>query len=231
MAISALTINPSLQPSLPYDTEKDLAAVSQVAQTHFGLFANPSFEVDTVAQLIAYAKAHPGKLSYATPGVGTGPHLAGAMLNHMAGIDLVHVPYKGSSPAQQDVVGGRVPLLIDVVFSAMPFVQEKKLKLIALASPVRAVNYPDVPLIAETVPGFSALSTIGIVEPAGVPAALRSRVSADIARIVKAPELNTRMAQLGMEAVGSTPAQYGALIHGDIEKWSLVVKAAGIKPE
>jgi len=231
MAISALMINPSMQPSLPYDTRKDLAAVSQVALTHFGLFAHPSLPVDTVPELIAYARKNPGKLSYATPGVGTGTHLAGELLAHMAGIELVHVPYKGSSPAQQDVVGGRVPLLFDVMFSAMPYVEDKRLKLIALASPKRAANHPDIPLIAETVPGFSAMSTIGIVEPAGVPAALRRRVGADIGRIVKAPDLAARMQQLGMEPVGSTPEQYAALIDAEIDKWAKVVKTAGIKIE
>jgi len=231
MAISALMINPSVQPSLPYDTRKDLAAVSQVALTHFGLFAHPSLPVDTVPELIAYARKNPGKLSYATPGVGTGTHLAGELLAHMAGIELVHVPYKGSSPAQQDVVGGRVPLLFDVMFSAMPYVEDKRLKLIALASPKRAASHPDIPLIAETVPGFAAMSTIGIVEPAGVPADLRRRVGADIGRIVKAPDLAARMQQLGMEPVGSTPEQYAALIDTEIDKWAKVVKTAGIKIE
>ncbi|MDX3904486.1 MAG: tripartite tricarboxylate transporter substrate binding protein [Pigmentiphaga sp.] len=229
MAISALMINPSLQPSLPYDTRKDLAAVSQVALTHFGLFAHPSLPVNSVPELIAYAKQNPGKLSYATPGVGTGTHLAGELLAHMAGIELVHVPYKGSSPAQQDVVGGRVPLLFDVMFSALPFVEDKRLKLIALASPARAASKPDIPVIAETIPGFSAMSTIGIIEPAGVPPELRQRVAADIGRIVKSPDLTARMAQLGMEAVGSTPDQYAALIDAEIDKWARVVKAAGIK--
>ena len=231
MAVSALTINPSLQPALPYDTKKDLGAVSQIAQTHFGLFAHPSAPFDTVAELIAYSKKNPGKLSYATPGVGTGTHLAGEMLNNMAGLDLVHVPYKGSSPAQQDVIGGRVMLLFDVLFSSMPYVQDKKLKLIALASPKRALNHPEVPLIGDTVPGFSAVSTIGIVEPAGVPQELRARISGDLARIVKAPELTARMQQLGMEPVGSTPEQYAALIDTEIEKWRVVVKNANIKPE
>ncbi|GGX30928.1 hypothetical protein GCM10007242_42080 [Pigmentiphaga litoralis] len=231
MAVSALMINPSLQPAIPYDTKKDIDAVSQVALTHFGLFAHPSLEINSIPELIAYAKKHPGKLSYATAGVGTGPHLAGEMLNDMAGIDLVHVPYKGSSPAQQDVVGGRVQLLFDVMFSALPFVDERKLKLIALASPTRAAIRPDVPLIGETVKGFSAMSTIGIVEPAGVPAALRQRISADIAALVKAPELSARMMQLGMEPVGSTAEQYTTLIHSEIEKWRKVVANAHIKPE
>lgn len=229
MAISAHMINPSLQPNLPYDTKKDLVGVSQVAQAHFGLFAHPSLPVANVAELIAYGKKNPGKLSFATPGVGTGTHLAGEMLNHMAGLDMVHVPYKGSSPAQQDVIGGRVPLFFDVLFSSMPFVKDQRLKLLALSSPKRAVGNPEIPLIAETVPGFSAMSIIGVIAPAGVPRELLRRIGADIGRAVKSPDLSERMVQLGMEPVGSSPEEYNALIRDEIDKWSVVVKTAGIK--
>ena len=229
MAITAHMINPSVNPNLPYDTLRDLAGVSQVSQAHFGLFAHPSLPVASVAELIAYAKKNPGKLSYATPGIGTGTHLAGEMLNHMAGIDMVHVPYKGSAPAQQDVIGGRVPLLFDVLFSSMPFVRDQRLKVIALSSPKHAVAAADIPLIAEAVPGFSAMSFIGVIAPAGVPKELLRRIGADIATGVKSPELSERMTQLGMEPVGSSPDEYDAVIRSEIDKWSRVVKAAKIK--
>jgi len=157
MAITALTINPSLQANLPYDTKKDLVGVSQVAQAHFGLFAHPSQPFNTMQELIAYAKKNPNALSYATPGTGTGTHLAGEMLASMAGIRLLHIPYKGSAPAQQDMIGGRVPLLFDVLFSSMPFVKDNRMKVIALSSPKRAASNPEIPLIAETVSGFSAV--------------------------------------------------------------------------
>lgn len=231
MAISAHMINPSLQPKLPYDTKKDLVGVSQLAQAHFGLFAHPSLPVNNIAELIAHAKRNPGKLSYATPGTGTGTHLAGEMLNHMAGIDMVHVPYKGSAPAQQDVIGGRVPLLFDVLFSSMPFVKDNRLKVLALSSPARAVSNPEIPLIAEAVPGFSALSFIGVIAPAGVPKDLLNRISADISRAVKSPEVTARMVALGMEPVGSSAEEYNAVIATEIDKWSAVVKKAGIKLE
>ena len=231
MAITAHMINPSLQPKLPYDTLRDLAGVSQLSQAHFGLFAHPSLPVNDVQELIAYAKKNPGKLSFATPGIGTGTHLAGEMLNHMAGIAMVHVPYKGSAPAQQDVIGGRVPLLYDVLFSSMPFVKDQRLKVLALSSPRRSVSNPEIPLVADAVPGFSAMSFIGVVAPAGVPKALLKQIGADIARAVKSPELSERMTQLGMEPVGSTPEEYDATIRAEIDKWSRVVKAAGIKLE
>jgi tripartite-type tricarboxylate transporter receptor subunit TctC len=231
MAITALTINPSLQQNLPYDTKKDLVGVSQVAQAHFGLFAHPSLPVNSIPELIAYAKKNPDALSFATPGAGTGTHLAGEMLAHMAGIKMVHVPYKGSAPAQQDVIGGRVPLLFDVLFSSMPFVKDNRLKVLALSSPNRAVYSPEIPLIAETVPGFSATSQIGIIAPAGLPPALLRKISSDIAQAVRTTEVSSRMAQLGMEPVGSTSEQYTAQIRTEIDKWSGVIRTAGIRIE
>ena len=229
MAITALTINPSLQPNLPYDTKKDLVGVSQVAQAHFGLFAHPSQPFNNMQELIAYAKKNPNALSYATPGTGTGTHLAGEMLASMAGIRLLHIPYKGSAPAQQDMIGGRVPLLFDVLFSSMPFVKDNRMKVIALSSPKRAASSPEIPLIAETVPGFSAVSAIGIIGPAGMPPALLQKISADIGQVVRSAEVVSRMQQLGMEPVGSTSEHYTAQIRQDIDKWAAIVKSAGIK--
>jgi tripartite-type tricarboxylate transporter receptor subunit TctC len=231
MAISALTINAALQPKLPYDTTNDLRGVSQLARAHYGLFAHPSAPYETVEELIAYAKAHPDELLYATPGLGTGTHLAGELLASMAGIRMTHVPYKGSAPAQQDVIAGRAPLLFDVLFSAMPFVKDKRLKPIALASPTRDPQNPTLPLIADTLPGFSAMSVIGVVAPSGVPRSLLDKVGADLAQAVRTPELTQRMQSLGMEPVGSTPQAYDAVIRSDIAKWTQVVKTAGIKLE
>lgn len=231
MAITALTINPSLQANLPYDTKKEIVGVSQVAQAHFGLFAHPSVPANTIPELIAYAKKNPEALSYATPGAGTGTHLAGEMLAHMAGIRMVHVPYKGSAPAQQDVIGGRVPLLFDILYSSMPFVKDKRLKVIALSSPARAQSNPEIPLIADTLPGFSAVSSIGLIAPAGLPQPLLRKIAADVGQAVHSPELTARMAQLGLEPVGSTPEQYNAQIRQEIDKWAAIVKTANIKIE
>jgi len=231
MAISALTINPSVQPSLPYDTKKDVLGVSQIAQAHFGLFAHPSAPFNTVPELIAYAKKNPDALSFATPGAGTGTHLAGEMLAHLAGIRMVHVPYKGSAPAQQDVIGGRVPLLFDILYSSMPYVKDKRLKVIALSSPKRAVSNPEIPLIADTLPGFSAMSSIGIIAPAGLPQPLAQKIAADVGQAVRSPAMGERMAALGLEPVGSTPEQYNAQIRQEIDKWAAIVKTANIKIE
>ena len=185
----------------------------------------------TVPELIAYAKKNPDALSFATPGAGTGTHLAGEMLAHMAGIKMVHVPYKGSAPAQQDVIGGRVPLLFDILYSSMPYVKDKRLKVIALSSPRRAVSNPEIPLIADTLPGFSAMSSIGIIAPAGLPPALLQKIAADVGVAVRSPEMGARMAPLGLEPVGSTPEQYNAQIRQEIDKWAGIVKTANIKIE
>ena len=231
MAISALMINPALQPKMPYDTLKDLAPVALIGQAHFGLFAHPSLEAKTMAELVAYAQRNPGKLSYATPGIGTGTHLAGELMQSLAGIQMVHVPYRGSAPAQQDVIAGRVPLLFDVQFSAMPFVRDGRLKLLALASPKRSQQTPDVPTMDETLPGFSAMSLIGVIAPRTTPRALVDRIAADVATAVRSPEMGARMAQLGMEPVGSSAQEYEAIVRTEIAKWTQVVKTAGIKLE
>lgn len=231
MAISALMINPALQPKLPYDTLKDLAPVALIGQAHFGLFAHPSLEAKNIAELVAYAQRNPGKLSYATPGIGTGTHLAGELMQTLAGVQMVHVPYRGSAPAQQDVIAGRVPLLFDVQFSAMPFVREGRLKLLALASPKRSQQTPEVPTMDETLPGFSAMSLIGVIAPRSTPKALVDRIAGDIATAVRSPEMGARMAQLGMEPVGSSSQEYEAIVRTEIAKWTQVVKTAGIKLE
>jgi tripartite-type tricarboxylate transporter receptor subunit TctC len=231
MAISALMINPALQPKMPYDTLKDLAPVALIGQAHFGLFAHPSLEAKNIAELVAYAQRNPGKLSYATPGIGTGTHLAGELMQTLAGVQMVHVPYRGSAPAQQDVIAGRVPLLFDVQFSAMPFVREGRLKLLALASPKRSQQTPEVPTMNETLPGFSAMSLIGVIAPRTTPRALVDRIAGDIATAVRSPEMGARMAQLGMEPVGSSAQEYEAIVRTEIAKWAQVVKTAGIKLE
>ena len=153
MVITAHVINPSLRRDMPFDTLKDLSGVTQVAQAHLVLAAHPAFEANTVAELVALARKNPGKYSYATPGSGTSMHLAMELLKTRAGIDLVHVPYKGGAPASVDVIGGRVPLFTDVHYASAANIKAGKLKVLALMSPVRPAGAPDLPVIAETVPG------------------------------------------------------------------------------
>jgi len=229
MALTAYTINPALYPDLPYNP-RDLIGLSQVASADFGLFANPSLEPSTVPELIAYAKKNPNKLSYATSGVGSGSHLAWEMFNMMAGTHMVHVPYsKGGGAAQLDVIAGRIPLLMDVAFGSMNMVQQGKLKLIAFASPTRSASHPEVPLISETLPGFSILSNMGMIAPAAMPRELVERISADIVRAVHSPDIKGRFADLGLDPVGSSADEYNRVLHAEMDKWAKVIKTAGIK--
>jgi tripartite-type tricarboxylate transporter receptor subunit TctC len=226
MVVTAHVINPALRQNMPYDTLKDLAGVTQVSVQQLVIAAHPSLEAGNIAELIALAKRNPGKLSYATPGSGTAMHLSVELLKTATGIDIVHVPYKGGAPAQQDVMGGRVPILLDVLYAAQPIINSGKVKVLAVLGPRRTTQYP---IVAETVPGVSALSIVGIVAPSGVPADTLRKASADIARAIRSSDLTERMTQMGMEPVGSAPAEFDALIRAEIDKWARVVKASGAK--
>jgi tripartite-type tricarboxylate transporter receptor subunit TctC len=227
--VTAYVINPSLRSDLPFDTLKDLRGVTQVSVQHLVMAAYPGFPANSVKELIELAKKEPGKIAYATPGSGTAMHLSVELLKTTAGVDLVHVPYKGGTPAQQDVIAGRVPILMDVLYAVQPLIKSGKIKVLALLSPKRAPDSPDFPVVAETVPGVSALSLVGIVAPAATPNELVHRISADIAKAVRESDLTERMKHQGMEPIGSTPEQFDALIKSEIEKWAKVVKASGAR--
>jgi tripartite-type tricarboxylate transporter receptor subunit TctC len=231
VVITAHVINPSLRTNMPYDTVKDLAGVAQIAQAHMVIAAHPSFEANNLAELIALAKKNPGKIAYATPGSGTAMHLTVELLKATAGIDLVHVPYKGGAPATQDVLGGRVPLLLDLHFSASPHLRAGKLKTLAMLSPQRPPAHADIPVISETVPGVSAVSIYGLVVPSATPRDIVQKASADIARAMRSPDVVEKMAQQGIEALATTPEQWDALIRSEIARWAPVVKASGAKAD
>jgi tripartite-type tricarboxylate transporter receptor subunit TctC len=228
VVVTAHAINPSLRANMPYDTLKDLAAVTQVSVQQLVIAAHPSLPANNIAELIDLAKRNPGKLSYATPGSGTAMHLSIELLKTSAGIDLVHVPYKEGAPAQQDVIGGRVPILLDVLYAVTPLIDAGKIKVIALLGPERVSKYP---VVAETVPGVSALSIVGVVAPSGLKHELLRKISGDIASAIRSSDLTGRMKQLGMEPVGSTPEEFDALIRAEMEKWARVVKASGAKAD
>jgi tripartite-type tricarboxylate transporter receptor subunit TctC len=227
--VTAHVINPSLRSNMPYDTLKDLAAVTQVSFQHLVMAVHPSVEAKNIAELIALAKRQPGKLSYATPGSGTAMHLSVELLKNVTGIDLVHVPYKGGAPAQQDVLGGRVPILMDVLYAVQPLIKSGRIRVIGLLSPQRDAASPDIPVIAETVPEVSAVSMVGIVAAGGTPRALVRRINSDLAAAIRGSELTEKMTQQGMVPVGSSPEEFEAFIRAEMEKWSKVVKTSGAK--
>jgi tripartite-type tricarboxylate transporter receptor subunit TctC len=229
-ALTAIMINPAIRDRLPYDTQKDVAGLSMIGTSDFGMFAHPSLPVNSVAELIDYAKKNPGKLSYATGGVGSGSHLAWELFNSMAGVKLVHVPYsRGGAAALVDVQAGHIPLLIDVAFGVMPTVQQKKLKVLGLTSPTKSAIYPELPLIADVLPGYSTLSYMGVIASSKMPQALKTQISRDIRDVIRAPDTRERMLALGLSPAGTTPEEYNALIAAEIAKWRRVIKAADIK--
>jgi tripartite-type tricarboxylate transporter receptor subunit TctC len=231
MVISAHTVNPSLRADLPYDTLHDFSNISLLVFAPFVIAVNQDFPAKSLAELIAYAKTKPGEVSYATPGTGTLTHLATELLANNAGIKLVHIPYTGSAPALTDVVAGRVPMMVDVLYSTMPHVKEGKLRALAIMSAERLPAYPDIPTVAETMPGFDARSVIGVVGPAGIPRPVVEKISRDIAAAEHTDDFRRRMAELVVEPVGSTPEEFDAFIRADVPKWAKIIKAAGIKLE
>jgi tripartite-type tricarboxylate transporter receptor subunit TctC len=231
LVVSAHAINPSLRPKLPYDTLKDFAAITELGVQHMVIAANPSFPANNMAELIELAKKRPGTISYASSGSGTALHLGMELFKTRAGVDILHVPYKGGAPAQQDVIGGQVPLLLDIYHSSAPLIKAGKLKAIALLSPQRPASLASIPTVAETVPGVSALSVMGVVAPAATPRAIVAKAGADMAAVIRSPEFVDLLRDMGVDAVGSTPEEFDALIRSDIAKWAPVVKASGATPD
>jgi tripartite-type tricarboxylate transporter receptor subunit TctC len=228
MVVASHVINPSMRSDMPYDTLKDLSGVTFTAFTTILISASPSVEANSIAELVALAKKSPGKLSYASPGSGSAPHLAGELLKLMTGVDIVHVPYKGSAGAYPDVISGRVQLIFDPILGTMPHVKAGKLKPLAVTSPKRWPSAPEIPAVAETVPGFSVASLNGIVVPSATPRELIRKISGDIAAALHAPDFKTRLNELGLEPVGNTPEEFDAYIRTEIQKWATVVKTANL---
>jgi tripartite-type tricarboxylate transporter receptor subunit TctC len=227
LVVTSHVINPSLRKNMPFDTLKDLSGVGMLAISPIVITAAPSLPVKNLSELIALAKSKPGKLTYASPGSGSSMHLGGELLKSTAGIDVLHAPYKGSGGAYPDVISGRVDLLIDPLFSSLPYIKSGHLKAIGIMSPARSSIAPDVPTVAETLPGFSVQSVFGAVVPSATPRNIVNKISADLAKVVHSPDTKARMEQIGLVPVGDTPEQFDAFIRAEIDKWAKVVKASG----
>ncbi|MDB5999102.1 MAG: tripartite tricarboxylate transporter substrate binding protein [Rhizobacter sp.] len=227
LVVTSHVINPSLQRRIAFDTKKDLSGVTMLATSPVLISAYPGLKANTLAEVIAMAKKEPGRLSYASPGTGSSMHLGGELLKTLAGIDMLHAPYKGSGPAYPDVFSGRVDLIIDPLFSSMPYVKAGKLKPIAIMSAQRSPVAPNIPTGVETVPGFLVESMFGAVVPSGTPRDIVKKINADFVKVLHMPETQARMAEIGLTVKGTSPEEFDAFIASEIEKWAKVVKASG----
>jgi len=222
-------INTSLYSRMPYDPVADFVAISQVAVVPNVLVVHPSVPAKNLAELVALANKEPGKLNYASLGNGTAAHLGMEMLKSEAGVDITHVPYKGSAPAVSDLLAGQVQMMVDGLPSALPHVKAGKLRAIALTSLHRAPSLPGLPTIAETYPGFYADAWSGLFAPRGTPQPVVDKLSAEVQRILKLPDVREKLMALGAEPVGSTQAEFTAHVKREIDKWAKVVRTSGAK--
>ena len=228
--IAPIAVNVSLFGKLPYDPVKDLAPVTQVANTANILAFHPSFPAKSVQELISLAKAQPGKISYPSGGHGTTQHLSGELLNTMAGIKLIHIPYKSTAQMTTDALGGQIPIIFHNAPVVLPHVRSGALRGIAVTSAKRQPYAPELPTMIEAgVPGFEVSAFFGVMVPAGVPQAIIAKLHGEIIAIMSVPEIRERFLAQAAEPVGNRPAEYAAFIQSEIVKWARVVKEAGLK--
>lgn len=227
-ANGAMTINPSLLPNPTFDTVRDLAPIARVLVMPSLLVVNNDVPAHSVAELFALAKARPGQLSYASPGVGTPQHIAGELLKSLASVDIVHVPYRGVALA--DVIGGRVTMTLQNMGAILPVVRDGKLRALAVTSNQRSPIIPELPTLAESgFPGFEAISWFGLLAPAHTAAPIIAKVHEEIVKIAAQTDMRERLAQLGLEVAVNSPDEFAAVIDADIAKWAKVIKDANIK--
>ena len=230
--IANVAIGPSLYDKLPFDPVKDYEHVTLLATSPNVLVAHPSVKATNMKELIAFAKANPGKLAYASASVASVGHLTGEYINQLAGIKMTHIAYKGSGQAVTDLLGGHIPLMYSGFSSTLPHIKSGKLRPLAQTGEKRSPALPDVPTIAEQgFPKFEATAWYGVHAPAKTPKAIVNRLNAELVKALKLPDVRERLTSLGFEIAGSTPEAYGSYIKAEIKKWEKVVKASGAKPE
>ena len=228
---STVTTNPYFIAKMPFDVQKDLAPISMIARQEFFLVVTNSLPVTSVGELIAHAKANPGKLSYSTAGIGTPQHLGAELLKSVSRIDMVHVPYKGQPAAVNAVISGEVQVALVSFNTALPLVQAGRARGLAVAAKERLRSLRDVPVVAETIPGFEVNAWFGIFAPAGTPAEIVEQLSVEIRRISTLPDVQARLTPLGYDVMFISPQEFRAVIAAELLKWGTVAKEAGIKPE
>jgi tripartite-type tricarboxylate transporter receptor subunit TctC len=225
------TINATLYEKLNFNFLRDIAAVAAIARVPNVMEVNPSVPAKTVAEFIAYAKANPGKLSFASAGVGSSQHLSGEMFKMMAGVDMVHVPYRGGAPALTDLIGGQVQLMFDNVSSSIEHIRAGKLRPLAVSTATRSDALPDIPTVGDVLPGFEASAVNGVGVPRETPSDIIALLNRHINTALADPAIKARLANLGSTVLPGSPADYGMLLANETEKWAKVVKFSGAKPD
>jgi tripartite-type tricarboxylate transporter receptor subunit TctC len=217
-------INPVVYKKLPYDAVKDFSPITLTTIVPQIIVVAPTQPINSIAELIAYSKANPGKVTFASAGNGSSNHLSGELFNAMAGIKMEHVPYKGDAPGLVDVMSGQVTVALPTAIAAAPFVRSGQLRALAVTSNKRLASFPDIPTVAETVPGFESVSWGGVMAPAGTPPAIINRLNSEILKILKMPDVAEKLKGFGAETVGSTPKQFETYVKSEIAKWGKVAR-------
>ena len=225
-------INPFLYAKMPFDPMKDLLPVSALVSLNNVLVVHPSVKANSVSELIALAKAQPGAITYASSGSGTSIHMSGEMLKHLAGINMTHIPYKGSAPALTDLMGGQVMVMLDNIPSALPHIKSGKLRALATTGAKRDALLPELPTLAEAgVTGYESGVWFGLAVPAGTPREIVAKLNAEAVKGTKSPDYVKRMTELGYNIIGSNPEQMGEMLRGEVTRWGPIVKASGAKAD
>lgn len=232
MTPSTVAVLPAVTKQARYDAAKDLSAITQVAGISNVLVVHPEVPAKSLKELIALAKAKPGTLNYASAGAGSSPHMSMELLKHMAGIDLQHIPFKGTGPAMTEVLSERISALFSNMLTGKPLIEAGKLRALAVSGPKRVAALQDVPTVAEAgVPGYSALQWYGLLAPAGTPKEIIDKLQVAVAEALRTSDVRERLAQDGADPVGGSSAEFAALIKADLEKWSLIARAVNIQAE
>jgi tripartite-type tricarboxylate transporter receptor subunit TctC len=224
-------VNATLYQKLKYDFIRDIAPVASISHENYGMEVHPSFPAKTVAEFISYAKANPGKLNMASPGNGTGPHVAGELFKIMAGLDMVHVPYRGSPPALTDLLAGQVQLMFSPLSSSIEYVKGGKLRALAVTTAARSEVLPDLPTVGESVPGYAASGWFGIGAPSKTPVEIVDRLNREVNAGLADPKLKARLADLGSTVFVGSPADFATHIAAETEKWAKVVRTANLRAD
>jgi tripartite-type tricarboxylate transporter receptor subunit TctC len=224
-------INATLYDNLNFNFIRDIAPVASIIRVPLVMEVNPSVPVKTVPEFIAYAKANPGKISYASAGIGTPQHVSAELFKMMTGVNMVHVPYRGAAPALMDLIGGQVQVMIDTTPASMAYIRAGRLRPLAVTTATRADVLPDIPTVGDFVPGYEATSWFGVGVPKNTPAEIIEKLNKEINAALADPKIKARLVDLGGTVLPGSPVEFGKLIADETEKWAKVIKFAGIKPE